>query len=124
MANINIKIDTGKDLTTFTVEGVLTAAEILQYSSEYYEKSPTKYVLWDATAGSVSKITNEEFSKIAKYMKKYTKKRAGGKTALVGRFDIDFGLARQYGAYAEIEQLPVEYQIFRSVEEAMKWLQF
>ncbi len=71
----------------------------------------------------VSNITNEEFMKIAKDMKKITQKRLGGKTALVGKFDVDFGLARQYGAYAEMEQLPVEYQIFRNIEEAMKWLQ-
>jgi len=75
MAKIEIKIDTEKDLTIFTVEGILTATEILQYSSEYYEKSPTKNVLWDATLGSVSNITNEEFMKIAKDMKKITQKK-------------------------------------------------
>jgi len=123
MEKINVKIDRDKELTTFIVEGDLSAAEILQYSSEYYEKNPTHYVLWDATKGSLNNISNEEFRNLAKEMKKYTEMRSGGKTALVGKFDLDFGVGRQYEVYAEMEQLPIQYQIFRNVEDAKKWLQ-
>ena len=122
MANIEITIEQENDLTIFTVEGELTANEIIKYSSKFYDKKPTKKILWDATKGSVSKITSGEFRKIAKEMKKFTKKREGGKTALVGSFDADFGLARMYEVYAESEELPVSYGIFRDIDEAKEWL--
>ena len=123
MAKADGRIDADRDLTTFVVDGDLTAAEIVQYSSEYYEESPTRSVLWDATSGTVNGISSEELRNVAKRMLNHTKRRSGGKTALVGRFDIDFGLARQYEAYAKMEQLPVQYQIFRNVEEAMERLE-
>ena len=122
MANIEITIEPESDLTIFTVEGDLTTNEILHYSSESYNKNPTKLVLWDASNGSVSKIAPTDFRGISKEMKQYTKKREGGKTAFVGKFDLDFSLGRLYEVYAEIENLPVTYQTFRSNEEAMRWL--
>lgn len=123
MANITVKIIPEENLTIFSVEGDLSANEILKYSTEYYDKKPTKYVLWDATKGSVGKIESSEFSIIAINMKEHTKMRAGGKTALVGKFDIDFGYARMYEAYADLEEIPITYQVFRNADDAMKWLQ-
>ena len=56
-------------------------------------------------------------------MKSYTKKRAGGKTAIVGKFDVDFGLARMYEAYADYEKIQIEYKVFHQLDEAIKWLE-
>jgi len=111
------------NLTVFTVEGDLSADEILTHSIKYYVENPTKQVLWDATNGSVSKISANDFRNIAINMKKYTEKRVGGKTALVGKFDIDFGSARMYEAYADIQKIKITYKVFRNADEAIKWLQ-
>lgn len=123
MANITVTIESEKDLTIFTVEGNLTATEIIAFTKEYYSKHPTKLVLWDGSKGTVSSITALDFQKIAQKTKNQIEKRKGGKTALVGSFDIDFGLARMYGIYAEIERIPVQYRVFRNTDEAMVWLQ-
>lgn len=123
MAIITVKIVPENDLTIFTVEGDLSADEILAYSKKYYVDNPTKLVLWDATKGSVSKITADDFRKIAKKMKIQTEKREGGKTAIVGKLDIDFGSARMYGAYADMEEIKISYNVFRNVDDAIKWLQ-
>ena len=123
MAKIDVKIDTDKDLTTFIVEGSLTADEILEYSIKYYDDKPTRLVLWDGTNGTVSSISNVEFSAISQKMRNFTKNRLNGKTALVGRFDVDFGLARSYESHAAIAQLPVKYRAFCNVDEAMQWLE-
>lgn len=122
MATIGVRVDLEKDLTIFTVQGSLSVAEILEYSARFYENEPTKSVLWDATSGTVSGISKTEFRSIAKAMKTVTGKRSGGKTALVGSFEVDYGLGRMYEVYADIEELPVEYRVFRTVEEALKWL--
>lgn len=122
MAQIDVSIDREKDLTVFTVTGALTADEIIECALEYYEKQPTKLVLWDASFGSVHNITSGEFRRIARAMKRLTSMRAGGKTAFVGEYDVDFGMGRMYETYSEIEQLPVVYRTFRSRDEAERWL--
>lgn len=122
MATINITFVPEDDLTIFNVIGDLTAEEILKYSTEYYELKPTKFVMWDATKGTVKNITTEDFRKIATEMKTYTQKRSGGKTALVGKFDLDFGLSRMYSSYTEMEQVPIAYGSFYNVDDAMAWL--
>jgi len=122
MANITVKVVPENDLTIFAVEGNLSADEILKYSSTHYDKTPTQLVLWDATQGSVSNIGINDFRRIAFDIKKNTIKRAGGKTALVGKFDIDFGSARMYEVFAESEGIPITYKAFRDVDDAMTWL--
>jgi len=118
MAIITVKFEPENDLTIFTVKGDLSADEILKYSSEY----STKYVLWDATGGSVRKIQTVDFRRIAVEMKKHSQNRAGGKTALVGKFNIDFGLSRMYEAFAGIEEIPITYKTFRNYDDALRWL--
>lgn len=124
MADIKVDILHEFDLTVFTIEGDLTADEIITHSSEYYLDKPTKYVLWDARNGTVQNISPDTFRKIANDMREITAKREGGKTAFVGNYDddSDFGMGRIYEVFAEIENLPVSYRVFRDIEEAKKWL--
>jgi hypothetical protein len=122
MANIEIMVRPEGDLAILRVEGDLTADEILHYSSEFYDKNPKKLVLWDITRGSLSKVTSSDLKRTTREMKKYTGKIEGGKTALVGHLDVDFGLARMYVAYAEIADSANSYQAFRDIEDAITWL--
>ena len=122
MADVKINLEAANDLTVFTVEGELTANEIISYSSEYYDNLPTSLVLWNATKGSVKNISNKDFRQIAAQMKDYTLKRKGGRTAFVSLFDLDLGLGRMYETFAGLEQLPITYGTFRTVDEAMEWL--
>lgn len=122
MANINVELVMKHDLTIFRVEGELSADEILKYSIKHYGSYPTKFVLWDATKGSASNIGVETFRQIAIKVKRHMDKRSGGKTALVSRSDIDFGLSRMYSTFAEFEKLPVKYGAFRNIDDAMRWL--
>jgi hypothetical protein len=122
MANIKIDIEPENGITIFTVEGDLTADEILDYSLRFYDKNPTRLVLWDATRGTLNKVTGSDLRDIANAMKEHTRKREGGKTALVGQHGLNFGIARMYAVYAEIEGLAVSYRAFRDTGEAMKWL--
>jgi len=122
MATIKITFVPQDDLTIFTVKGDLSSNEIMQYSSVYYQLKPTQLVLWDASEGTVENITNEDFKKLASEMRKITHNRVVGKTALLGKFDIDFGLSRMYEAYAEMENVPVTYCSFHNRDDAMSWL--
>ena len=122
MAIIETIVDSQNDLSVFTVNGELNADEIIERVEEYYNKHPTKLVLWIMGDVDLSAITGTGIERIIQIAKKNTGKRQEGKTAIVGSKDIDFGLARMYEAYTGLENLPYEYKIFKNVGEAKEWL--
>jgi len=122
MAIIETIVDSQGDLSVFTVNGELTADEIIERVEEYYTKHPTKLVLWIMGDVDLSAITREEIERIIQIAKKNTGKRKEGKTAIVGSKDVEYGLARMYEAYTGFENLPYEYKIFKDVDEAKEWL--
>jgi 2-phospho-L-lactate guanylyltransferase (CobY/MobA/RfbA family) len=99
MAIIETIVDSQSDLSVFTVNGELTADEIIERVEEYYIKHPTKQVLWIMGDVDLSAITREEIERIIQIAKKNTGKRKEGKTAIVGSKDVEYGLARMYEAY-------------------------
>ena len=122
MAIIETIVDSQGDLSVFTVNGELTADEIIERVEEYYTKHPTKLVLWIMGDVDLSAITREGIERIIQIAKKNTGKRKEGKTAIVGSKDVEYGLARMYEAYTGFENLPYEYKIFKDVDEAKEWL--
>ena len=122
MAIIETIVDSQGDLSVFTVNGELSADEIIERVEEYYTKHPTKLVLWIMGDVDLSAITREGIERIIQTAKKNAGKRKEGKTAIVGSKDIEYGLARMYEAYTGLENLPYEYKIFKNVDEAKEWL--
>ena len=122
MARIETIIDSQNDLSVFTVNGSLIADEIIERVEEYYTRHPTKLVLWIMGEVDLTAITSAGIERIIQIAKKHTGKRQEGKTAIVGSKDVDYGLARMYEAYAGLENLPYEYNIFKDVDEAKEWL--
>lgn len=114
--------DDTKDLTIFTVEGSLTFDEQIATLQEFYSGDPTANVLWDFRGHKGNRISSEEVQKIISLVKSYGNKRPKGKTALVSKKDLDFGLSRVSEAYANIENLPWAIRSFRSMDEALKWI--
>ena len=122
MAIIETIVNSQGDLSVFTVNGELTADEIIERVEEYYTKHPTKLVLWIMGDVDLSAITREGIERIIQIAKKNTGKRKEGKTAIVGSKDVEYGLARMYEAYTGFENLPYEYKIFKDVDKAKEWL--
>ena len=48
--------------------------------------------------------------------------RKGGKSAVVASSDLQYGVSRILGTLYEIEGYPTRLGIFRTMEEAMEWL--
>lgn len=123
MASIVVEISNDKDLTVFNIEGPVTADDILNSKAKYYYiKEPTKHVIWDFSNGTVAKISAHEFHVLAQHMKPLSLMRKGGKTAIVAKKNIDFGLSRMYTAYTSGEDLPINYRVFRDIESATIWI--
>ena len=77
-------------------------------------------VIWDLRDADTSKIYKEDVIRIARFFETYIKNGANYKAALVVSRDLEYGLSRMY--QVAVADLPAEIGIFRSLEEAKKWV--
>ena len=115
-------IDKSKELTVFTVKGVLNFDDTMPVVKAFYDGDPTKHVIWDMSDITEIHLTSEEVEKIATFPPRIEGKRELGKTAFVAQKDILFGLSRMFEAYSSIVNSPYPIMVFRSIEEAYKWI--
>ena len=119
---ITTQIDQEKDLTTFTCVGETTFDEIFQAVKAYYEGTPTRFTLWDAR-DAILNLTAEQFHELNTFMQNFTPKRPEGKTAYVVGNEESLGTILMQKTLVEIAELPVQFEVFHSMKEALQWLE-
>ena len=122
MATINIV--TVSNLLIVTVLGSLTADEVIAVVNEYYSNGIVKDVIWDLSNGSLHSISHEGFKTIAKAAKEAVAcgARQNGKTVFIGDSDLKFGLLSIYSAITEITEVPIKYDVIKTLDEARDWI--
>jgi hypothetical protein len=122
MVSTNIKVE--GNLLIISVTGDLTANEVIAVVEEYYSNGIIKDVIWDLTLGTMQSITGDGFKSIAKATKKVLANgsRMGGKTVFVGNSIIEYDYFRMYTVVAEITGVDVNYNVFKTLEEAKNWI--
>ena len=115
-------VDAQQQLTTFKCTGEITAQEILNVLVPFYKESPTLYALWDLTNARLINYSTEQSKQISVTAHALGSSRVGGKTAVVVASDHDYGMGRAAQIMYEIKNIPIEVNVFRSIEEAKHWL--
>ena len=119
---IKSHLDETKKLTIFKATGVFQYDEIISAVKSFYEDEPTENVLWDLTDITEVQLTSEQIETIANSSLRSDGTRPKGKTALVAAEDEPFGISRMFGMLSEVKKVPIQVNIFRSMEEAYQWL--
>jgi hypothetical protein len=122
--SITSKIDPSKQLSTFIATGKISSYEIVETIESFYKKQPRNNVLWDFRYADLKAlIFSNELENIAtSFNKMNCKLQRFGKTAIVASTDLWFSVARMYAKFAEFKNLSHIIQIFRFMDEAIKWL--
>jgi len=122
LATINSNIE--DSLLIISVTGDLTADDILAVVSEHYQTGLVKDVIWDLTHGTAHSISQYNFEAMSRAIKVALAKgvRQGGKTAIVGNDIVEYGLMRMYSVLVEITEVHIEYNVFKTLEEAKNWV--
>ena len=120
---ITSHIDREYQLTTHICKGIVSIEDLIDAIKNLYDKEPTPNHLWDFTEAETSKLTGEQVRTLASYAKSYAPSRIGGRTAIVTTNEATFGIARMYEVFAETTGQKVEIMVFRSLNEAMRWLE-
>jgi len=123
---ITSKTDWSSNLTTFIVNGEISADEVLSVLNQLYESPdhpPTLNVLWDLREISpVTSIKDEDLNEIVSFLSIHSAKRIEGKTAIVARSDFEYKLSKRYGLFTQLKGVSVIIKTFRTLGEAMIWL--
>jgi len=100
----------------------MEADDFRQWTATYYAGTVTSLHLWDISEADVSHFTLENIEEDAYCTKQVSGMRKGGKTAFVTPKDLDFGIGRMCETLSEIIVGNIEYQTFRTLADAKKWL--
>ena len=117
-----IKSDISPELAVFTVEGALTADEVVDTLNKYYPNFVKKHIIWDFTNGDLSDMTIDDFEMIAKVAKRTMTPSEERKTAFVATGDLEYGLMRMYSAFGELKRTPTNYSVFKNLAKAKAWI--
>ena len=121
-ARIEQTLDKQKDLAVVTVIGDVSADQVRRQILGFLTNAPTQRVLWDIQGGSLMNLTQDDMRQIISEGAAFAEKRRGGRTAIVCKETVDFGLARMFETLASCYHLPFEIHVFKDRGKAMSWL--
>ncbi len=106
------------EITEFVMEGPYDVDEIINIVKSKYP-TITKGILWNLSAGDISNLTPDDMRRIANVAREHA---VHEKTAFFGIADLEFGKLRMYETFSEMQNVPLEMQVFRDRNEAIEWL--
>ena len=80
---------------------------------------PGLNTLWDVRGAPLADVPTETLRRIARFVIGRQDERRGARVAVAVGSDAAFGVARIYEALAA--DLPMEFRVFRDIEEAERW---
>ncbi|PLX43003.1 MAG: hypothetical protein C0608_00895 [Deltaproteobacteria bacterium] len=122
MGTITKRIDREQSLTTFVGSGELSSHEFLESINDFYRGEVTLNVLWDLTQADLKKIDSHSVREFTVVPTDAEESRRGGKTAVVVSSTYGFGLSRMYQLQKEVGEHSFETMVFRTLDEALKWI--
>jgi ASC-1-like (ASCH) protein len=117
------KVAHDKQLTIHTATGAPSFEEGMEVFKSFYEKHPTKNLLWDLRSASLHRLSSKDLEAFVDYAKRHSEVRAGGKTAFVVSTDLEFGMLRMVDVFSEFAKIPFNILTFHSMDEAMQWFE-
>lgn len=102
--------------------GQLTFPEIHAEVVNFSMNAQVSKVLCDLTRGTASHLTSMEVEGLLEIIACQLEGGPGGKAAIVALSKVDNGLARLFGTFVELANLPVKVRVFRTHEVARQWL--
>ncbi len=119
-----IEIDPRGTAFTITTDGQGNVDGIIAFLDDIVAHPrwrPGLNILLDHRRLDIAPITVEGIDRVSGYFQTLSHKLGDGKISLVMNRDIDFGIARAWELVTR-EYVDMEIGVFRSIEEARRWL--
>jgi hypothetical protein len=114
-----------KKLTAITVTWKADFDELMIVLKNFFDDNKTENLLLDLSDSFLNDITYDHVVDLCKYAayRDNGRSRINGKTALVNSSDLQFEISSMFKAYFEMENSNINVSVFRSLEEALSWLE-
>jgi hypothetical protein len=110
------------DLTIHEATDPIDVNDIIAELENFYQDRVTTYLIWELKSGRSSSLSGNDIEEIINISKKYGSLRRNGKSAVVTKNDLFYGLSRVFENYAEMEpDLSIKVRVFKNIEDAMAW---
>ena len=121
---ITSKTSLSKQFSTIIATGEISSNEIIDAFKSSYIKRSSNNILWDFRYADLKELLFSDVLEniITNFTKLNWELKGVGKTAIVASTDLWFSLARMHATFAETKDLLHKIQIFRFMDEAIKWL--
>ena len=119
---IRTTIDELNTLTEHVATDVVTDAEMFACQAAFYETGPTRLELWDMSGADLTKITIAGLQRFVAREASLGTLRRGGRSAVITKTNLQYGLGRMAEILGEFESLPFDFRIFRKRADAVAWL--
>ena len=118
-------VDKDKKLTTITVSWKSDFDELMIVLKSFLNDNKTEHLLLDLSDSFLDDLTYDHVVDLCKYAayRDNGKSRINGKTALISSSDLQFEIGSMFKAYFEMENSNINVVVFRSLEEALSWLE-
>jgi hypothetical protein len=120
MSDIHVSADSV--MLTIVVTGALTKDEILQTVRSAYSNFGGRFILWDLQDADVRRLTGTDFAEIARVAQALRRGSGERKTAYAVSDATSYLRLCAYTLQAVEAHVPAEYCVFRTLDEARKWL--
>ena len=117
-----IKYEKKDDVFILRVIGGATFSDISAAIKEFFPKV-TRHLVWDYTDGDLIDVTSDDFRSVPDTSFRYFTNRSRGRTAFACPKAHVYGMFRMYIAFADIKNMPYEYEVHHSLDEALTWVE-
>jgi hypothetical protein len=114
--------DHARGLTIYSCSGQLSAADIQSAIQSFYDGETTPDSLFDLGDADISALSAADVAQLADFTTARRSGRPPGRTAIVASRLASFGIGRMFQAYADAPDRPVELRVFRTRDDAERWL--
>jgi hypothetical protein len=122
MKQIEMLIDSEKEILILTVTGNPDADDYKEVIQEALDKHPQKHIVWDHTEADLSNLSSNDLEEIMRFVINHPNTRVMEKIAMILPSDLSYGLGRMFEIFGELQGKPWDIQPFRSSAAAFQWI--
>jgi hypothetical protein len=125
---IELKIDQERNLAVYTLSGDVTVKDVKEVVRCFGESLElAKNLLWDTRSATFLKpLEREDVDQLVTMMERYREsfiEGDEGKWAVIAETDLGFGIMRMLNSMLQMEGFPISFEPFRTIEDAIEYLE-
>jgi hypothetical protein len=125
---IELKIDQERNLAVYTLSGDVTVKDVKEVVRCFGESLElAKNLLWDTRPATfLTPLEREDVDQLVTMMERYREsfiEGDEGKWAVIAETDLGFGIMRMLNSMLQMEGFPISFEPFRTIEDAIEYLE-